>query len=125
MAGRTLRGHRGAVFAIAVDGPRLVSASADGTIRMWLPRAGVCVVAVAACPSGPGKFVRCLAVSGGLVLGGCNDGAVRVWDSETLEPVDGPWACGVGGVRSMVAEAGEVWCCVGTEVVVWGQGRGA
>ena len=79
-----------------------------------------CVGAVAVCPGGPGRFVRCLAVCGGQVVGGCDDGAVRVWNSETLEQADGPGACGAGGVRSVVADAGEVWCCVGAEVVVWG-----
>jgi hypothetical protein len=72
-------------------------------------------------PGGPGRIVRCLAVAGGRVMGGCDDGAMRAWDSETLEPADGPGACGAGAVRSVVAEAGELWCWVGVEVVVWGR----
>ena len=75
-------------------------------------------------PAGPvGGAVRCLAVWGGLVLGGCSDGAVRAWDVETLEEAaDGPAGVSGGGpVRAMVAdaEAGEVWCAVGRGAAVW------
>ena len=135
-ARRVLRGHRGAVRAVAAAGPRLVSASADGTLRVWAAGSGAClrwISVLGGGGTGPADpvvgAVRCLAVWGGQVLGGCSDGAVRAWDVETLEEAaDGPAGVSGGGPgRAMVAdaEAGAVWCAVGRGAAVWRRGRDA
>ena len=65
-------------------------------------------------------------MSGGRVLGGGDDGVVRVWDVETLELAGEPTKAGGGKarpVRAVVADAGEVWVSVGREVAMWGRRR--
>ena len=66
----TLRGHSGAVTAVAADGERVMSAAEDGTVRVWVANtwAGERVVEVSG--GGCGQHVRCLAVSGSKLVGG-------------------------------------------------------
>jgi WD40 repeat protein len=92
---RTLKGHAGAVYSLDywIDGTLLVSASLDGTVRVWNPSGGVAVQAFDTRSSGdgvasrqfsaafyPGAPLRFLA-SGG------DDGTVRIWNTQsgTLE----------------------------------------
>ena len=125
---RVLRGHSGAVRAVATSGRRLVSASTDGTLRVWAMGSFACLrsVNVGGGDGGGGGgvvgTVRCLAVWGGRVVGGSNDGTLRTWDVDTLELVEGAGArlCG-GPVRGVTGE-GEVWCAAGRGLLVWGRG---
>ena len=126
---QTLRGHSGAVHTVAASGRRLVSASTDGTLRVWAMGSFACLrsVNVGGGDGGGGGgvvgTVRCLAVWGGRVVGGSNDGTVRTWDADTLEQAAGirTRLCG-GPVRGVAFEAGEVWCAAGRGLVVWGWG---
>lgn len=130
----TLWGHLGPVYAVAAASHRLVSAAADGVVRVWAENAApsggssgrgvTCVAVMQACPVGSGHYVRSLAVSGRRIVAGCDDGVMLVWDMDAVLAEDGRgWGMGlrVGGnrvaVRGLVADGGEVWGCVG---VVWG-----
>jgi WD40 repeat protein len=132
----TLAGHEGGVNALVVHGDRLLSASDDGTIRAWALQTWALLQTVEAC--GRGTYPCCLAVSGSkLVCGSCLDSnerypwdyddgfadiasaEVRVWGLAELDlqqtlrqPAD---------VNTLVAVDGEVWGCVGDELVVWGR----
>ena len=123
VAGRVLRGHRGAVVAVAGAGRRLVSASGDGGVRVWAAGSWACLRELAG--GGEGRVVRCLAGDGGRVLGGSDDGAVRVWDVETLEEVTAKAedsdaaAGGVGGgpVLGLAVEAEVLFIAAGRDVL--------
>ena len=67
-----LRGYHGAV-AVAGAGRRLVSASG---VRLWAAGSWACLRELAG--GGEGRVVRCLAGDGGRVVGGSDDGTVRV-----------------------------------------------
>lgn len=74
-----LEGHEDAVVAVALaaDGQRLVSASRDGTARLWDARTGALVHKL----SGHAKGVRAAAISpdGQTIATGADDGTVRLW----------------------------------------------
>jgi WD40 repeat protein len=76
----TLRGHAGAVTAVAFspDGTTLASASADSTIKIWNKKTGELVTTL----TGHVRGVCCVAYSphGGLLASGGDDGYVRLWD---------------------------------------------
>ena len=79
-----------------------------------------CAAAVRICPVGSDRFVRCLSMCGARLVGGSGEGDVWVWDRETLALVGrAREGCGVRALAE--GDAGEVWGCVGKEVVVWGQ----
>ena len=48
--GGVLRGHEDAVWALALDaaGRRLLSCSADGSVRLWEPRSCACLLSYCA-----------------------------------------------------------------------------
>ncbi|EPY53749.1 F-box/WD repeat protein Pop1 [Schizosaccharomyces cryophilus OY26] len=80
---RTLRGHTDSIREVACEGDTIVSASYDGTVRVWRASTGAClhvlrghvgrVYSVAIDSSGK----RCM--SAGL------DAKIRIWDTETGE----------------------------------------
>ena len=82
---KVLRGHHGPVNAVAAipGGNRIVTASEDGTARIWdvdtgeekgvLKAAGGKPVTALAMMSGPTRIVT-----------GSEDGSVRIWDADTL-----------------------------------------
>jgi hypothetical protein len=84
---RTFEGHRAAVCAVAIapTGRQVLSASDDGTMRLWDVASGLEVRRL--------KGYRSPALSLGLssdgsrALSGHEDGSVRVWDLENVEEV--------------------------------------
>ena len=92
-------------------------------MRVWAAGSWACLRELAG--GGEGRVVRCLAGDGGRVLGGSDDGAVRVWDVETLEVVTAKAedsdaaAGGVGGgpVRGLAVEAGVLFIAAGRDVL--------
>ena len=113
---RTLRGHEGRIWALVVNGGRLISSSEHGTVLVWSIETWGCVQTVEAYPAGSCQCIRSLAVCGSALVGGSvggsasEEGEVRVWDLETLRPLHtlrqpaGPgrgrmWIrwCGTGG----------------------------
>ena len=123
----TLTGHEGTITALVVNEDRLFSASRDGTIRAWAVGTWGAALMVATHDEDQCLFPLCLAVSGwrlvsGSVLKEVSRGRraeMRVWDSTTLEckyTMPQP-----GDVQCFASVGQEVWGCVGSEVVVWGQ----
>ena len=81
---------------------------------------------VEACGRGTGQYSKCLAVSGShLIIGtitcGDQQGVVRVWSLETLELLHTLPQPNGSGVRALLAMRGDVWACVGRDVVLWGR----
>ena len=93
-------GHRGPVLALAVsgDGSRFVSASADGSTRVWRADSGGEPVVLEG-HEGP---VRCVAFNpdGSRIVTGSEDGTARVW---RLDGTDEPLI--LKGHGSMVFQA--------------------
>jgi hypothetical protein len=77
---RRLEGHRGSVTCVlfARDGQRLLTASGDGTIRLWDAASGQERKRI----EGHGNWVRSVVLSadGRRLLSGGDDGKVRLWD---------------------------------------------
>ncbi|MBS2017370.1 MAG: 2OG-Fe(II) oxygenase [Deltaproteobacteria bacterium] len=111
-----LRGHDGWVWSLArLPGGRLVSGSADGTIRMWSTSTGACLASRA---PGRGAVHAVATLKSGAVAAAFADGHVVVYDADdALAPVsvhrasDGeiyalhPLACGgfaAGGEEACV-----------------------
>jgi WD40 repeat protein len=125
-----LTGHEGTITALVVKEDRLFSSSMDGTIRAWAVGTWGAALMVATYDEDNRLYPSCLAVSswrlvsGSSFLGRAVRGRrpeMRVWDSTTLEskytmPQD-------GFVQSLasVPVGQEVWGCVGSEVVRWGE----
>jgi WD40 repeat protein/serine/threonine protein kinase len=84
---RTLRGHAAEVTGVAfgADGRHLVSASSDGTVRLW-DVTGRRLVHTLTGHSGV-VYKAVLAPDGKRVASAGDDGTVRTWDAATGEPV--------------------------------------
>jgi eukaryotic-like serine/threonine-protein kinase len=86
-ASHVLTGHQGAVLNVAFspDGGRLVSVSADHTVRLW-DAATRREIAVA---RGHGNTIEAVAFSpdGSRLASGGDDGTVRLWDAHTGVPL--------------------------------------
>lgn len=84
---RTLAGHRGPAFTVAVtpDGRRAVSASGDRTLRVWDLSTGETVRTL----SGHAATVRAVALTpdGRRAVSGSDDGTLKVWGLENGELV--------------------------------------
>ena len=81
---RVFEGHTSAVNSVAfsVDGGRLLSASADGTLREWDCATGKELCSVRAATGHVSTIVNAVAVlpGSGRVVTGSNDLSVKVWD---------------------------------------------
>lgn len=78
--GRVLSGHMGDVYSVAMtpDGSMVVSGGADGCVRLWDPRTGVCIQNLVG-HSSPVAGV-CISADGRLVFSASADTTIRVWD---------------------------------------------
>ncbi|KIY51717.1 WD40 repeat-like protein, partial [Fistulina hepatica ATCC 64428] len=72
---RVLKGHDSGVWALALSGDTLISASADATARAWDLNTGTCLHVFHKHTS----TVRCVAVTDSLVVTGSRDGSLHVW----------------------------------------------
>ncbi len=127
-----LAGHSGAVWALVVHGDRLLSASRDGTIRAWALGTWAGLRTVEVYGRRTPMFRSCLAVRGSKLVSGTAvlvkeaqvwsvQADVRVWGLAELDlqqALRQPTK-----VDALAAVDGEVWACVGKEVVVWGRRR--
>ena len=110
----------GPVVALLARGPRLTASWADGVVRAWSVDGGACL----ATAEGEGAFFAAQSLAGrwGAVAGGTERGRLRLWSAGALVPAAGRR---VGRTRScvhaLVVEGGELWGCVGRELVVWGR----
>jgi WD40 repeat protein len=78
---RTLTGHTDSVRHVAVTGDgRAISASADGTLRVWEVATGACLHTL----TGHTDWVNHVAVTGdGRAISASDDGTLRVWEVAT------------------------------------------
>jgi WD40 repeat protein len=73
-----LDGHRGCVFSARwAAGPRIVTAGADGTARMWDGETGSPLRLY----RGSARFLADAVLSSGMMIAGDADGLLRFWDS--------------------------------------------
>ena len=125
---RTLRGHAGHVWALAVAGRRLASSSLDKTVRVWCMETWGCLQAVEAYPGGSPQFIFRLAVEGQTLIGGSNsfphlpgeEYEVRVWDLEALRPLHAIRQPAGAPVFAVASDGGQVWAATGKELAAWG-----
>jgi WD40 repeat protein len=84
---RVLSGHVGSIFGVAVtsDGAKVVTTSADHTVRIWDAHTGVQLRVL----RGHGAWVRGVALSpdGARIVTGSGDETARIWDARTGEQV--------------------------------------
>jgi WD40 repeat protein/tRNA A-37 threonylcarbamoyl transferase component Bud32 len=92
-----LSGHAGAVVSVALAGDRVLTASQDGTARLWQGGRTVRVL------SGHRSYVQIAAFLGGgkRVATASLDGSVRLWDPDTG-----------GTLADIDTHAGEIWTAV-------------
>ena len=83
---RVLEGHTAPVTAVAVlDGRRAVSASVDGTLRVWDLESGLSLKTL----KGHAESVTAVAVlDGRRAVSASGDGTLRMWDLESGEALD-------------------------------------
>lgn len=81
----TLQGHEGGVNSLSgfISGSRILSGGADGFIRLWDMRSGICERSF----SGGGGPVNCavLLADGRQAVTSGDDGAIKLWDMEAGE----------------------------------------
>jgi len=79
----TLLGHSAPVSSVclSVDGQRIVSGSADNTVKIWDVATGSCVTTLQG-HSNPVTSV-CLSVDGQRIVSGSYDKTVKIWDVAT------------------------------------------
>ncbi len=126
---QTLAGHEGSILALVACGQRLISSSADKTLKVWSMATWACVQTVQAYPAGSPQHIECLAVSGPSLVGGSasisysdkGEYEALVWDRETLEPLHTLRQPAGQRVLGLAIDGGEVLGAVGSEVVVWGR----
>ena len=81
VATRAYRGHTGDIIALESSGKRLISASADQTIRIWDLPTGQCLIVLEGHTGSVTSL--CLRASDNLLLSGSIDKTVRMWDIST------------------------------------------
>jgi hypothetical protein len=126
---QTLAGHEGSVMALVACGQRLISSSADKTVKVWSMATWACVQTVQAYAAGSVQYIYTLAVSGLTLVGGsCSDTRLdteeyeaRVWDLETLEPLNTLRQPAGQRVLGLASDGGELWGAGEEDVVVWGR----
>ena len=77
----TLIGHEGGVSAIDFFGDRLVSVSADNTVKVWSISKGICLATVE-----ESRSIACVKFDGGTIVLGGREGAIALYN-ENLEPL--------------------------------------
>ena len=126
----TLVGHLGIVHALVVHGDRLLSSSDDGTIRAWAVGTWELLQTVEAYERETGMYPFGLAVSGSRLVSSSRSifdeegrqSQVRVWGLADLDLRQTlPLPANYEYVGALVAVDGEVWACIGSDVVVWGR----
>ncbi|OJA13983.1 hypothetical protein AZE42_04592 [Rhizopogon vesiculosus] len=83
--GAPLRGHTNYIFSVAIspDGGRIVSGSADNTIRVWDAASGEALCAPLQGHTG-GVISVAISPKGKWIVSGSLDRSIRVWDLEFL-----------------------------------------
>lgn len=117
--GPTLRGHAAAVETVQImpDGSRIVSGSADATIKVWDAATGACLHTL----EGHAKTVS--SVSTGAddrrILSGSHDGTLRVWNPDTGECLRVCDAAGGSIEAAALSPDGRLALSAGLSIKLW------
>ena len=80
---KTLEGHLETVNSVAFspDGTKIISGSADNTVKIWNANTGECIKTL----EGHSEYVEPVAYSpdGTKIIGGLYDGTIKIWDANT------------------------------------------
>jgi WD40 repeat protein len=85
----TLEGHTSGVWRVALssDGQLLISAGADGTVRLWEPGTGRLVAILQGHTHAGAIWGLALSADGTLLASGGAEGALRLWEASTGRPL--------------------------------------
>jgi WD40 repeat protein len=113
---RTLNGHSGRVVALAVtaDGKQAISASLDETIRVWDLKAADAVRTIACKATS-----LAIAPDGTRFVAGSEDGALRMFVTESGEVAQELAGCDSRVDRVAFADDRHVLACAGRKTFVW------
>jgi WD40 repeat protein len=78
-ASHALQGHQGGVNSVAFAQGKLISGSADNTIKIWNLETGACTQTLQGHQGG----VRSLALAQGKLISGSFDNTIKIWNLET------------------------------------------
>ena len=127
----TLTEHTDTVTALVVHEGRLYSSSLDHTIRLWQTGTWELLRTVEAYGGDSTQFAYRLAVSGSRLVSGSADASddedrgiqyeIRVWDLDSLRCVHVLPQSSGSQLFSLLPVGGEVWCGVGSKVVIVGR----
>ena len=109
--------NAGLVHSLLVGGSRLTGSWRDGPVRAWSLETGACVATVEC--RGLAGAAQSLAGVGAVLVGGTEGGRLRFWSTKELVSASGQPAG--GPVCALLEDGGELWGCVGRELVVWGR----
>jgi WD40 repeat protein len=101
--GKSNQGHTGGVFGVAFfpDGRRVVTGSADRTLKIWDARTGRVLRTLKGHAAGIGSVA--LSPDGCRILTGSQDGTAKLWGAEPVSHDTEPHSWGVGANRTILA----------------------
>ena len=120
---KTLRGHKGVVYALVVKGDRLISSAGDRTVKRWSLTTGTCLATFQV--DSARQSLWSIGVSGSKIVGGSVNGEVQVWSEESegssMNLEHSLKIATDQAVRHVLVDRGQVWACVGSQILVWGR----
>ena len=78
---KTLKGHNGSVESLVVNGDKIISGSADETIKIWDLKTGkmMYTIHLPEYSSWSSNAIESLAMENGKIIAGCSDKTIKIW----------------------------------------------
>lgn len=115
MRGSSLKAHSSGIQSVAIsaNGEVIASGSWDNTVRVWDARTGEAIgrplegQLIRPLPPGYSNSVTSVAISadGRTIVSGSSDNTVRLWNTQTGEPIGQPLECHIEGITSVALSA--------------------